>query len=93
MTIAVHYFIDFVNLQSVCKSTDKLVFKFIDSSCQNTDFHSPSVFKKTCTKHNSYSCCNMLVKILLKNPFQSIVLVTSICIKNILVQVFSPRLL
>ena len=42
MTIAVHSFMDLVNLQTVCKSPDLRVYKFIDSSCQNTDFHSPS---------------------------------------------------
>ena len=46
MTIAVHNFIDLVNLQTVCKSTDFRFYKSIDSPCQNTDFHSPSVFKE-----------------------------------------------
>ena len=65
---------------SVCLS----VYNFIDSSCQNTDFHLPmySIQGKiaACTQHNC--CCNMLANILLKNPFKFIVLVTSVRIKQ-----------
>ena len=46
MASGVHNFIDLVNLQTVCKSTDLKVYKSIDSPCQNMDFHSPSVFKE-----------------------------------------------
>ena len=46
MAIEVHDFTDLVNLQTVCKSTDLQVYKSIDSSCQNMDFHSPSIFQQ-----------------------------------------------
>ena len=61
MALGVHNFIDLVNLQTICKSTDLQVYKSIDSPCQNMDFHSPSVFQEkiaACTKHNRG--CNML---------------------------------
>ena len=46
MTMQVHNFTDLVNLQTVCISTDLQIYNFIDSSCQNTDFHLPTVFKE-----------------------------------------------
>ena len=43
MAMAVHKFTDIVNLQTVLKSIYLRVYKFIELSCQNTDFQSPPV--------------------------------------------------
>ena len=58
MTMTVHNFTDLVNLQTVCKSTDLQVYKFIDSDILlkygfSFAFNIPGKMA-ACTKHN---CC------------------------------------
>ena len=41
-----HKSIEFLHLQTVYIFTDLRVYEFIGLSCQNTDFHSHSVFQE-----------------------------------------------
>ena len=81
MSKIVNKYVDMLNLYTVYKFRDLRVYEFIDSSHQNTDFHSLSVFQE-----KSHLVLNITVVVtclqnIAETPISK-VLSTYLCISN-----------